>query len=590
MATKLIHMPSVLFVAIFCLALAGCEGDDGNNGAAGADGISCWDLNENGVGDPEEDLNGDGVVDVLDCREPLPGGTATVMGTVSSTTGTLDSNTSLFFAPTAVMAAKPDLRFAASSHIPEGAIEADVEDDGTYTVDLEPGTYDVFASRPGYEEFMQEGYEVGGDDTLDIALVEVPDGEYITSEDCGVCHTSTYDSFVQTGHPYKLNKSEGNQQPQYPFTNLDGVLERIMGADNTLGAPMSYDNVSYVIGGFHWKARFMDGDGFIVTGDEVQYNFIDDSMTAYNAGTVDKPYNCGNCHTTGWQHTDDTLNPNRQDDLPGMDGTFAMTGIQCEACHGAGAAHAKGTGGITRNALARTLVELTAPDAGYGLPIACGECHTRDGERDYSTYISSFDQALIDASAPDPRPDEMGGRIKAKGGFEQHHEQYDEALGIDPDTLASVRSPGFIGAHVDCGTCHNPHGSAIKQTEPTYTGEMGVDLTKGRCLDCHPNYDPALLPSSMSALNCQDCHMPDLPKSARSTPPEGEGPELGDVATHIFKIVLDSTLPQFTADDAYAYPRINTDYACRVCHNGVDVFPVTDGLADSYMFHTNVTN
>ena len=28
----------------------------------------CWDLNGNGVADPEEDINGDGEFDVLDCR------------------------------------------------------------------------------------------------------------------------------------------------------------------------------------------------------------------------------------------------------------------------------------------------------------------------------------------------------------------------------------------------------------------------------------------------------------------------------------------------------------------------------------------
>ena len=62
-------------LAAMSLALAGCEGDDGKDGAAGAPGtdgspgISCWDLNENGVPDlPDEDTNGDGVVDVLDCR------------------------------------------------------------------------------------------------------------------------------------------------------------------------------------------------------------------------------------------------------------------------------------------------------------------------------------------------------------------------------------------------------------------------------------------------------------------------------------------------------------------------------------------
>jgi len=65
----------LLLVFALGLGLAGCEGDDGldgldgQDGVAGADGQACWDLNNNGVGDlPGEDLNGDGVVDVLDCN------------------------------------------------------------------------------------------------------------------------------------------------------------------------------------------------------------------------------------------------------------------------------------------------------------------------------------------------------------------------------------------------------------------------------------------------------------------------------------------------------------------------------------------
>ena len=73
-----------LLVGVFlAFAIAGCEGDDGAPGADGidgvdgvdgapgadgTDGVACWDLNANGIGDPEEDLNGDGVVDVLDCN------------------------------------------------------------------------------------------------------------------------------------------------------------------------------------------------------------------------------------------------------------------------------------------------------------------------------------------------------------------------------------------------------------------------------------------------------------------------------------------------------------------------------------------
>jgi hypothetical protein len=45
-----------------------CRGGDGS-GSSGNDGQDCWDLDGDGVGDPEEDTNGDGVVDVYDCRD-----------------------------------------------------------------------------------------------------------------------------------------------------------------------------------------------------------------------------------------------------------------------------------------------------------------------------------------------------------------------------------------------------------------------------------------------------------------------------------------------------------------------------------------
>ncbi len=42
------------------------------SGSPGTDGVNCWDLNENGIGDIlSEDINGDGFVDVLDCSGPV---------------------------------------------------------------------------------------------------------------------------------------------------------------------------------------------------------------------------------------------------------------------------------------------------------------------------------------------------------------------------------------------------------------------------------------------------------------------------------------------------------------------------------------
>ena len=64
-----------LLAVTLTLGLAGCDGDDGAAGSTGAagtpgsDGQACWDLNGNGVGDVgTEDIDDNGVVDVLDCQ------------------------------------------------------------------------------------------------------------------------------------------------------------------------------------------------------------------------------------------------------------------------------------------------------------------------------------------------------------------------------------------------------------------------------------------------------------------------------------------------------------------------------------------
>ena len=588
----------LLLIAASAFLIAGCEGDDGAPGAtgpagaAGADGFSCWDLNQNGVADPEEDLNGDGTVDTLDCRAPLPGTSIAVSGEVSTQAGPLDRFVAVAFAPSGGGA----------------AIDADVAADGSYTIELDAGDYVATASRPGYEAVVVDPFAVaeGGDNSLDFILPEIADGEFIGSEDCGICHTVEYASFAQTGHPFKLNKVIDGQQPIYPFTTLNGILERIfdddqdipggladpvVGTDNGLGTPVTWDDITYVIGGYYWKARFVDQAGAIVTGSNVQYNFATDAMAGYHNNEQDKPYNCGNCHTTGWRRTDASLNPDRQDGLQFMDGTFHDGGIQCEACHGAGAQHAKFRGGIVREAQARSLLELSAADAGYGLAIACGECHTRDGERDYPSYVSAFDSALVSAAVADTRPDEMGGRIAASGGMVRHHEQYDEVLGIDPDTLQTVRSPAFLSVHGDCSTCHNPHGSSVNVNNPVYTGMPGVDASNEACLGCHVDYDPALRGPGMQSLACVDCHMPKLAKSATAVAAEADRPAIGDVTSHIFSILLDSTSPQFTVDGSYAYPAIDEDWACRTCHNSsstAEIFALTDAAIDGYVFHNNI--
>ena len=48
--------------------MPGADGVPGGQGPAGQHGLACWDLNLNGIPDPEENTNGDEVVNVYDCK------------------------------------------------------------------------------------------------------------------------------------------------------------------------------------------------------------------------------------------------------------------------------------------------------------------------------------------------------------------------------------------------------------------------------------------------------------------------------------------------------------------------------------------
>ncbi len=76
-AGRRFSMLGVVAVALTVASCGGSNGSDGEQGPAGPQGSfgqACWDLNNNGIGDlPDEDTNGDGVVDVNDCRSPIAG-------------------------------------------------------------------------------------------------------------------------------------------------------------------------------------------------------------------------------------------------------------------------------------------------------------------------------------------------------------------------------------------------------------------------------------------------------------------------------------------------------------------------------------
>lgn len=330
--------------------------------------------------------------------------------------------------------------------------------------------------------------------------------EFVGSDSCRICHADIFGDYSSSGHPFKIQRVDG-APPAFPAVTSPGVPSPPEG--------MAWSDFSYVIGGYGWKARFMDREGYILTGPQNrQFNLENEHLgiaahwTGYDAESAPRrPYTCGACHTTGWVAT----GPDgpHQDGLPGIHGTWAETGITCEACHGPGSAH------VASPAQVSLSVEPN-----------CASCHARG------------DVTKIDAS----------------NGLIRHHEQYE-------DLLASPHSA------LGCVACHDPH----KSTKYGRGGFRGQDAT---CRACHAAQSEA----SAAHEDCTSCHMPFAGKSAASAMISFQGGSApkGDIRSHIFRIATDPDWKMFTEDgkfvatDAQERAFLSVEYACLACHQDRD--------------------
>lgn len=319
-------------------------------------------------------------------------------------------------------------------------------------------------------------------------IIQPTPASYVGSATCGNCHTDEYNNWANSGHKLMLTPADTAQKTGY-YWNWPSPEP-----------PPGYTwaDVTYVIGGFGWKARFIGTDGNIITGDQVQYNLATGEWVGYHSGET-KPYTCGECHTTGFK------DEGHQDGLSGIEGTWSLYGVNCERCHGPGSEHVKDPYAYTMD------IE--------GSKWLCGSCHIRS-----NPYT-----------------------IPASGGFIRHHEQINELLASSMSVL-------------ECVDCHDPHISTVRY------GEQSI---KVECEDCHfeiaESYKTSTVGGMMynAGVECDDCHMAKVSKSAVA-----ETTYVGDIRTHIFRINPDSTASQFNADSSLANKYITTEFACLngYCH------------------------
>lgn len=333
--------------------------------------------------------------------------------------------------------------------------------------------------------------------------------EYVGSATCAGCHADVFAAYKNSGHAASMTPVENGQRPTFPYTFIPQPPEGY-----------NWSQISYIVGGYNWKALFLDQDGYIITNppDSTgqsnylnQYNFENEIIphtagwVSFHSGQEDLAYTCGTCHTTGYKPS------GNQDNLTGLQGTWAQPGVQCEACHGPGSLHASNPYGT------RMVVDRDAE--------MCQQCH-----------IFNTDNLDI------------------QNGFIQHSDQYGDL-------------PQGKHAVIDCVLCHDPHSGVVQLQQNQ------KQVTKVLCENCHFQEKQVQNVARHAALNlaCTQCHMPPAIQSAWGDPAFFSG----DEATH--RMAIDpNQVHQYNSDGSLATTQIALDTACRHCHVEGKLQPLTD--------------
>lgn len=373
--------------------------------------------------------------------------------------------------------------------------------------------------------------------------------DYAGKQACFGCHTAfkpvDLAEFNKSGHPWKVQPIDRSK------VDANGVYKPFPAGTNEAGVPLapeamamgfsytaSDSNIAFMIGGFGWKARWMNKQGYIYKGAKAQYNLGTNQPSqkghgGYDASLVNNQmfalqstpalYNCGSCHTTGWKAYNASTQPARYNNLPGFDGTFYEFGVQCEGCHGPSKNHVDNP------------TTIKPSKDGFTM---CKSCHARS--QGLKIAVKS-DKQLLD-----------------------HREQYDEML-----FTKHLRT-----ANMTCVTCHDPHKSTVYD-------RGGLKSTAKTCQPCHADKSNITITivkdgsSTQAVHTCKDCHMPYTGNSAVK-----QNNNRGDQASHMWKIntnpvnkfqgmfTTDSLAVKIPADSVVAH---TLDFACLGCHTTRDL-------------------
>lgn len=363
--------------------------------------------------------------------------------------------------------------------------------------------------------------------------------EYAGSNACKSCHSTAYNKWKQSGHPYKIQKLDGTNGPSYPILTANKKIGSEVNYTLTSGVPnppagLNWSDIGFVLGGYHSNARFLDKEGYLIWGENRQYNLTTKKWVTYTQASPGKgsySYTCYMCHTTGPSRT----KTDAFQAYPGIQGSWAEAGIGCEGCHGPSKNHVTNISNVPSK------------------DVDCSRCHARD--RNFETTTFAWNNRV------EWQPRTVGG---ISTGFIRHREQGDMML------ASKHGKSGF-----SCATCHDAHSGV-------YFNLGGIKESK-KCESCHSNKIIKGHEITKTSASCIDCHMP---KAARNG--DQISAYVSEQSLHFWKILTDpitmfqnleeisntATPPatyKFISTDAAGLSGSTLEYSCIQCHTSKDV-------------------
>lgn len=269
---------------------------------------------------------------------------------------------------------------------------------------------------------------------------------YVGDQTCGVCHEDIFDTYMLTGHPWKVVFTGGSNPPEFDNNGFMAFPH-----DVELPEGVDWTQVNYLFGHFHSGAT--GGAGRTVD--------LDGNQAYGNYG------GCVKCHVTGYNPDGGPTN--------GVTGSWLREGIRCEECHGLGGDHVASFG-------------VTPPPG--DAHNSCLRCHYAGADVDNIEF--HVDEFFGSSHIHHPQAEQVlasphfrRGQLKCHYCHDVHKSTFFEEEGgqdrhcTECHDAAEHSLPAGM-AWMDCKDCHMPQGSHLFKitTEPITAAENMHDVAE----------------------------------------------------------------------------------------------------------------